>query len=143
MNDIIDRLFELANISLNNEEFPVSAIIYDDDYKIIGEGYNRRNTTNITFDHAEIIAIGEANKTANSWRLDEYNMIVTLEPCDMCKNIIKESRLKKVEYIIPRLNYKYLSKKTKFEKFGIYDNEMSEKVTKYKQEISAFFVDKR
>lgn len=143
MKNIIDRLFELTEVSLQNDEFPVSAIIYDDNYNILGEGYNKRNKSNVTIDHAEIIAICEANKTAKTWRLDEYNMIVTLEPCDMCKNVIKESRLKKVEYIIPRFNYKKLSKKTNFEKIDFNDQKTIDKISRYRQEISAFFVDKR
>ena len=100
MNRLYDRLFELANESLKNNEFPVSAIIYDDKFNIIGEGYNCRNKTNVTTDHAEIIAIQKANSTIKSWRLENYNMIVTLEPCDMCLETIKESRISNVYFIL-------------------------------------------
>ena len=143
MNRLCDRLFELANESLKNNEFPVSAIIYDDKFNIIGEGYNCRNKTNVTTDHAEIIAIQKANSTIKSWRLENYNMIVTLEPCEMCKNVIKESRLNKVYYLVQRLDYKKISNKTDIIKLKIEDEINSKKIENYKHILSDFFVDKR
>ena len=92
---ILDRLFKLADKSLKNDEFPVAAIVYRDN-KIISYGYNKRNSSNLTTDHAEIIAIQKANKKLKNWKLTNVCMVVTLEPCDMCKAVIKEYRLDKV-----------------------------------------------
>ena len=143
MKTIIERLFELSDISIKNDDFPVSAIIFNDNYEIISEGYNKRNLSNKTVDHAEIIAITAANEKLNSWRLDDCNMIVTLEPCDMCNTVIREARLKKVFYIVPRYEYKNISNKTIFEKFDFCDKKYDKKTSKYIREISNFFVDKR
>ena len=70
-------------------------------------------------------------------------MIVTLEPCEMCKNVIKESRLNKVYYLVQRLDYKKISNKTDIIKLKIEDEINSKKIENYKHILSDFFVDKR
>lgn len=135
---IISKLFKLANRSLSHDGFPVSAIIYDEN-GIISCGYNKRNRSNKTTDHAEIIAIEKANKKLKNWKLTNKCMIVTLEPCDMCKTVIKEARLTKVYYIIPRYKYKKQYNCTQFEEYNLDDP----KREKYLQDISTFFVNKR
>lgn len=136
--ELLKTLFELAEKSLKEDEFPVSAIIYDDT-GIISTGYNCRNRTNKTTDHAEIIAIENANKKLKNWNLQNKCMIVTLEPCDMCKSVIKEARLKKTHYLIPRYKYKKQYKCTDFELKEIDAPELK----KYRQDITTFFINKR
>lgn len=139
MNKIIlNKLFELADKSLKNNEFPVSAIIYKDN-DIISYGYNNRNKTNITVNHAEIIAITNANKKLNSWQLPNTCMIVTLEPCDMCKQVISEARIKEVYYLVPRYNYKKPYKGTIYNHLDLPTKELD----KYIENITSFFKDKR
>lgn len=139
MNEkILKKLFKLAKKSYANNEFPVAAIIYKDDV-IISCGYNKRNKSKLTTDHAEIIAINKANKKTNDWRLQNMCMVVTLEPCDMCKTVIKEARLKEVYYIVPRLNYKKQYKYTIFKKLNFFVPEAQE----YLNDIKTFFINKR
>lgn len=139
MNEkILKKLFCLAAKSLKNKEFPVSAIIYDNS-KIISWGYNKRNKSKVTTDHAEIIAIQKANKKFKNWRLTNICMVVTLEPCDMCKAVIKESRISKVYYLVSRYEYKKQNDSTKFEKLDISSNDYDN----YIENIQNFFVDKR
>lgn len=135
---MLKKLFKLADESLKNDEFPVSAIIYDEN-GIISCGKNRRNKSNKTTDHAEIIAIEQANKKCSTWNLENKCMIVTLEPCDMCKAVIKEARLKKVEYLVPRYSFKKQYKCTVFEEMQC---PLLEK-DKYLKEIKTFFANKR
>ena len=135
---IVDKLFKLVDKSLACDEFPVAAIIYKDD-KIISCGYNSRNKTNQTTDHAEINAIKKANKKLKTWKLTNTCMVVTLEPCDMCKSVIKEARIDKVYYIVPRYEYKKQYKRTIFENIEV-NNEL---IDKYKENISTFFTNKR
>lgn len=143
MNNIFKRLMKLLDKCFETDDFPVSAIIYDNNYNIIGEGYNQRNKTNVTTDHAEIIAINMANQSLNSWRLEDYNMIVTLEPCDMCKNVIKEARISNVKYLVKRYDYKKISKKTIFELYNSKNKLEKGLIVEYTDKISKFFVDKR
>ena len=76
-------------------EVPIGCVIVHEG-KIIGRGYNRRNTDKNTLAHAEITAINKASKVIGDWRLEECTLYVTLEPCQMCAGAIVQSRMKKV-----------------------------------------------
>ena len=77
------------------KEVPIGCVIVRDDGKIMGRGYNRRNTDKSTLSHAEISAIKKAVKTAGDWRLEDCTIYVTLEPCPMCAGAIVQSRIKR------------------------------------------------
>lgn len=76
-------------------EVPIGCVIVYQD-KIIGRGYNRRNTRKTTLAHAEITAIQKASKTMGDWRLEDCTLYVTLEPCQMCSGAIVQARIKEV-----------------------------------------------
>ena len=76
-------------------EVPVGCVIVKDN-KIISRGYNLREKTQNATMHAEIVAINEACKVLNSWRLNDCDLYVTLEPCAMCAGAIILSRINKV-----------------------------------------------
>ena len=76
-------------------EVPIGCVIVYQD-KIIGRGYNRRNTDKNTLAHAEITAINRASKKIGDWRLEECTLYVTLEPCQMCSGAIIQSRIETV-----------------------------------------------
>lgn len=139
MNDkIIKKLSKLFDKSYKKNEFPVSAVIYDSDH-IISCGYNKRNRSKKTTDHAEIIAIERANRKLKSWNLQGLKMIVTLEPCEMCKNVIREARISEVYYLVEKLDYKKQYDKTIFKML----NDGSIKKEKYTEKMGLFFKDKR
>ena len=75
-------------------EVPIGCVIVYED-RIIGRGYNRRNTDKSTLAHAEISAIKKAAKVIGDWRLEECTLYVTLEPCPMCGGAIVQSRMKR------------------------------------------------
>ena len=52
------------------DEVPIGCIIVYNG-KIIGRGYNRRNTDKTTLGHAEITAIKKASRYMNDWRLED------------------------------------------------------------------------
>ena len=76
-------------------EVPSGCVIVHDK-KIIGRGYNRRNTDKSTLSHAELIAIRKAGKVIGDWRLEECTLYVTLEPCQMCAGAIVQARIPRV-----------------------------------------------
>lgn len=76
-------------------EVPIGCVIVYQD-KIIGRGYNKRNTKKTTLAHAELIAIEKASKVMGDWRLEDCTMYVTLEPCQMCAGAIVQARIKQV-----------------------------------------------
>ena len=80
----------------------VRVIVYDG--KIIGRGYNRRNTDKTTLGHAEITAIKKASRYMQDWRLEGCTLYVTLEPCQMCAGAIIQARIPRV--VIGSMNSK-------------------------------------
>ena len=84
-----------AELAYEKDEVPVGAVIVKDG-KIIARAHNLKETEKNPICHAEILAIQEACKVLNSWRLTDCEMYVTLEPCPMCAGAIINSRLKKV-----------------------------------------------
>lgn len=76
-------------------EVPIGCVIVMDG-KVVGRGYNRRNTDKTTLAHAEIKAIGKACKKTGDWRLEGCTLYVTLEPCQMCAGAIVQSRIDRV-----------------------------------------------
>ena len=76
-------------------EVPIGCVIVFED-RMIGRGYNRRNTDKNTLAHAEITAIRKASKVIGDWRLEECTLYVTLEPCQMCAGAIVQARIPRV-----------------------------------------------
>ena len=76
-------------------EVPIGGVIVYQG-RIIGRGYNRRNTDKSTFSHAEIAAMKKAGKVIGDWRLEGCVMYVTLEPCQMCSGAIVQARIPEV-----------------------------------------------
>lgn len=76
-------------------EVPIGCVIVYQD-QIIGRGYNRRKADKTVLAHAEISAIKKACKKMGDWRLEDCEMYVTLEPCQMCAGAIVQARIKKV-----------------------------------------------
>lgn len=100
MNDDIYYMKEAikeAKKAYKKNEIPVGVIIVEDN-KIISRGHNLRDSSNIVTKHAEIIAIEKANRKLNNWRLVNCTLYSTLEPCNMCREVIKESKINKVIY---------------------------------------------
>lgn len=78
-------------------EVPVGCVIVFDD-KIIARAHNKREINGSTLAHAEILAITKANKKLSSWRLEDCDLYVTLEPCLMCMGAIIQARMKNVYF---------------------------------------------
>lgn len=76
-------------------EVPIGCVIVYEG-KIIGRGYNRRNTDKNTLCHAELTAIRKASKVIGDWRLEGCTLYVTLEPCQMCAGAIVQARIPQV-----------------------------------------------
>ncbi len=79
------------------DEVPIGAVIVLND-KIISRAHNQREGKQVATYHAEILAIEKACKKLKSWRLDDCELYVTLEPCIMCAGAIVNARIKKVYY---------------------------------------------
>ena len=87
----------LAREAAEAGEVPVGCVIVRNG-EIVGRGRNRREEKQSTASHAEMEAIAEANRTLNSWRLEDCELYVTLEPCPMCAGAILNARIRRVWY---------------------------------------------
>ena len=123
-----------SNKALKINEVPIGCVIIQNG-KIIAKGYNKREKNNDLLGHAEIITIKRACKKLKTWKLDDCTLYVTLKPCSMCEAIIKQARIKKVYYLLDKLDFKKEFYKTQFEKLDIPNN--------YQKTISNFFENKR
>jgi tRNA(adenine34) deaminase len=76
----------------DKNEVPIGCVIVYQN-KIIARGHNEREEKQTTLSHAEVIAINKACKKIGSWRLEDCNLYVTLEPCPMCSGAILQARM--------------------------------------------------
>ena len=76
-------------------EVPIGCVIVYQG-KIIARGYNRRVIDKNTLSHAELNAIRKASRVMGEWRLEDCDIYVTLEPCQMCAGAIVQARIRKV-----------------------------------------------
>ncbi|HET8563502.1 MAG TPA: tRNA adenosine(34) deaminase TadA [Candidatus Binatia bacterium] len=86
-----------AQKAAEKEEVPVGAVVVHKS-EVIGAGHNRREELNSALAHAEISAIEEACRRQQSWRLNECDIYVTLEPCIMCVGAILQARVRRLVF---------------------------------------------
>ncbi len=86
-----------AGLALKKNEVPIGAVIVMNN-QIVGRGHNVRETAFDATGHAEMMAIRDANRTLDAWRLSECDLYVTLEPCPMCAGAILQARIKNLYF---------------------------------------------
>lgn len=93
----IQHCLKLADQAEAQGEVPVGACVVLNN-QLIGEGWNQSITLNDPTAHAEIIALREAAKNIQNYRLVDSTLYVSLEPCPMCAGACIHSRVAKVVY---------------------------------------------
>ena len=89
-----------ASKAARKGEVPVGAVVVKDG-KIIGRGHNLTESKQSALTHAEMMALSKAVKKSKSWRLNDCDLYVTLEPCTMCGGAIVLSRIRNLFYGTP------------------------------------------
>ena len=95
--DYMNQALTLAREAAAHGEVPVGCVIVRDG-KIIGRGRNRREEKQAVSSHAEMEAMAQANEALGSWRREDCDLYVTLEPCPMCAGAILNARVRRVFY---------------------------------------------
>ena len=88
---------EEAAIAASNGDVPVGAVILHNG-EVIARRHNEREASNDPTAHAEVLALRDASKLLNSWRLSECTLVVTLEPCVMCAGATQSARIGRLVY---------------------------------------------
>ena len=130
----IKLLKKMNNKAKRQGDIPVSTIIVDNNSRIIAKCYNKKYYKNNPFYHAEILAIIKASKILKTSNLSECTMYTTLKPCKMCEEVIKESKIKKIYYILDKK--KEINNKIDYIK-------CEDSNDYFQSELSAFFEAKR
>lgn len=121
--------YKEAKKAKKHNEIPVGAVIVKEN-KIISKAHNKREKTKKITDHAEIIAINKAGKKLKSWKLIDCDIYITLEPCNMCLEAIKQSRINNIYCAVSQKNKQKIDKKITY----LNTNE------KYTKILSEFFI---
>lgn len=97
-NDVYDALMGLAleeaSAALAHDDVPVGAIVVRlSDGAVLARRHNERELAGDPTAHAELLAIADAARGRNGWRLDDCALVVTLEPCPMCAGAALAARI--------------------------------------------------
>lgn len=76
---------ELACVSITRGGGPFGAVVIKNDTgEIVGRGHNMVTIENDPTLHAEIVAIKQACRFLNTFKLDDCSLYTSCEPCPMC-----------------------------------------------------------
>ena len=95
--DYMQEALALAREAAAAGEVPVGCVIVRQG-AIVGRGRNRREERQAVSSHAEMEAMAQANTVLGTWRLDDCELYVALEPCPMCAGAILNARIPRVYY---------------------------------------------
>lgn len=101
----MEMALKLAKKASVNGDVPVGAIIVDENGKIIGRGFNKKEKDQDPTQHAEIIAIKKACKKFSNWRLINCTIYTTLEPCLMCVGALLQTRIKHIVFALKDVKF--------------------------------------
>ena len=83
---------EQARLAAEHGDVPVGAVVIHNGV-IIAARHNEREATNDPTAHAEVLALRDAAQHLGRWRLDDCDLVVTLEPCVMCAGALINARV--------------------------------------------------
>ncbi len=89
---MMDAALEQARAAQMRGEVPVGAVIAID-RRIISRAHNQPIGLCDPTAHAEMLALRQAGRTLNSYRLTGVSLYVTLEPCTMCIGAMVHARI--------------------------------------------------
>ena len=84
-----------AALAAEAGEVPVGAVVVHRG-KIVAQAYNRCVADCNVSHHAEILALAQAGQVLGSYRLNECDVYVSLEPCAMCASALMQARVARV-----------------------------------------------
>jgi tRNA(adenine34) deaminase len=89
-----------ARMAAAEGEVPIGAVVVADG-RIVGRGRNARERRRDPTAHAEMLALQEAARSLQRWRLSGATIYATLEPCPMCAGALVNARVDRLVYAVP------------------------------------------
>jgi len=86
-----------ARVAFSKGEIPVGALLVKDG-EIVSRAHNMKESSHDPTAHAELLAIRDSSQIIGDWRLDDFTLYVTKEPCVMCAGVILNSRVRRLIY---------------------------------------------
>ena len=86
-----------AKLAAESGEVPVGAVVVAGG-EVVARGHNRSESDNDPSAHAEIVALREAARKADNYRLTDATLFVTLEPCAMCMGALVQARIERLVF---------------------------------------------
>jgi tRNA(adenine34) deaminase len=107
LSNFIEIVLKQSHLAMKKNEIPVGSIIFNPSTgELVSKAHNSEISHNDPTAHAEILCIRRACKKLNLKRLDGLELLTYLEPCDMCKEVIKSSRISQVYFLLKNNNPK-------------------------------------
>jgi len=97
LDEAMQEALALARRAAEAGEVPVGAVALLDG-RVVGRGWNRRESDLDPTAHAELLAIQEASRTLGRWRLTGVSVVATLEPCAMCAGAMVLARIDRLVF---------------------------------------------
>ncbi|MCL5061922.1 MAG: tRNA adenosine(34) deaminase TadA [Nitrospiraceae bacterium] len=95
--DFMRSALKEAEDAFNEDEVPVGAVVVINN-EFVASAHNKRESCFDPTAHAEIIALREAARKIENWRLSDATLYVTKEPCIMCAGAMVNARLGRLVY---------------------------------------------
>jgi len=96
MRNPMDLALAEARAAAARREVPVGAVVIGPDGTVLGQSGNRTEELHDASAHAELLALREAARCRGTTRLDDCDLVVTLEPCPMCAGAIGLFRVRRL-----------------------------------------------
>jgi tRNA(adenine34) deaminase len=93
-SELMGVALEEARAALAHDDVPVGALVVRRaDGAVLARRHNERELSGDPTAHAELLAIADAARDREGWRLDDCALVVTLEPCPMCAGAALAARI--------------------------------------------------
>jgi tRNA(adenine34) deaminase len=87
-----------ARLAARHGDVPVGAVVIDQAGNALAAAGNEREIRHDPTAHAELLALREASRRLQSWRLTGLTLVVTLEPCTMCAGALVLARVARLVF---------------------------------------------
>jgi tRNA(adenine34) deaminase len=87
-----------ARLAARHGDVPVGAVVIDQAGNAVAAAGNEREIRHDPTAHAELLALREASRRLQSWRLTGLTLVVTLEPCTMCAGALVLARVARLVF---------------------------------------------